>query len=64
MPIILFLTGTPGWIQTNDLMGRNHSLYSTELRGHGTGCGTRTRKTLRSGDFKSPAYTNSANPAN
>ena len=29
----------------------------------GAECGDRTRKTFRSGDFKSPAYTNSANPA-
>ena len=29
---------------------------------NGAGCGGRTRMTLRSGDFKSPVYTNSTNP--
>ena len=30
---------------------------------NGAGCGTRTRKTFRSEDFKSPVYTDSTNPA-
>ena len=62
-------TNTPcngcwGGDRTRNLQVQSLSLYRLSYPAiAGAGCGDRTRMTLRSGDFKSPVYTNSTNPA-